>query len=233
MRVVLDTNILIGALITKGTPPDRLYQAWLRGEMELVTSSAQMAELANVLARPRLQDFIDADEASVIVENIGTRALILDEPPGVSLSRDPKDNPILAAAVAGKADLIVSGDKRHILALGKVAGIPVVTAREALERLEPRNSRWQESSRHSGRCCAGLPPLAAAPASNSRRESVPRVCGRGGTPSATGPSYAVKSEILRAGTDWQGRLSSRLHSLVLGISAAGKPLLLTIRGRTR
>ena len=63
MRVVLDTNILIGALITKGTPPDRLYQAWLRGEIELVTPSAQIAELADVLARPRLQRFLDADEA--------------------------------------------------------------------------------------------------------------------------------------------------------------------------
>ena len=60
--VVLDTNILIGALITKGTPPDRLYQAWLRGEIELVTPSAQIAELADVLARPRLPRFLDADE---------------------------------------------------------------------------------------------------------------------------------------------------------------------------
>jgi predicted nucleic acid-binding protein len=41
VRVVLDTNILIAALITKGTPPDRLYRAWLRGEIELVTSAAQ------------------------------------------------------------------------------------------------------------------------------------------------------------------------------------------------
>ena len=135
MRVVLDTNILIGALITKGTPPDRLYQAWLRGEFELVTSTVQLAELADVLARPRLHKFIDADEAAAIVENLGARALVLDEPPGVHLSPDPKDDPILAAAVAGKADLIVSGDKQHILALGEVHGIPTVTAREALEHL--------------------------------------------------------------------------------------------------
>ena len=135
MRVVLDTNILIGALITKGTPPDRLYQAWLRGEIELVTSTAQLAELANVLARSRLHKFLDVDEATAIVENLGTRALVLDEPPSVHLSPDPKDNPILAAAIAGKADLIVSGDKKHILALREVQGIPTVTAREALERL--------------------------------------------------------------------------------------------------
>ena len=135
MRVVLDTNILIGALITKDTPPDRLYQAWLRGEFELVTSTVQLAELADVLARPRLHKFIDADEAAAIVENLGARALVLDEPPSVHLSPDPKDDPILAAAVAGKADLIVSGDKKHILALGEVHGIPTVTAREALEHL--------------------------------------------------------------------------------------------------
>ncbi len=53
----------------------------------------------------------------------------------MDLSPDPKDNPILAAAIAGKADLIVSGDKKHMLALGAVEGIPIVTARDALDRL--------------------------------------------------------------------------------------------------
>ena len=52
MRVVLDTNVLIGALITSGTPPDALYQAWLRGEIELITSAAQIAEMAEVVSRP-------------------------------------------------------------------------------------------------------------------------------------------------------------------------------------
>ena len=135
MRVVLDTNILIGALITKGTPPDNLYQAWLRGEIELVTSTAQIRELADVLGRERLQRFLDADEAAVIVENIDTRAVILDELPSVSHSPDPMDNQILATAIAGSVDLIVSGDKKHMLVLREVDGIPIVTARKALELL--------------------------------------------------------------------------------------------------
>ena len=135
MRVVLDTNVLIGALITSGTPPDALYQAWLRGEIELITSAAQIAEMAEVVSRPRLQKFIDPDEAADILENIGSRALILDDLPEVSLSPDPGDNLILAAAIANAADLIVSGDKKHMLALGEIEGIPIVTAREALERL--------------------------------------------------------------------------------------------------
>jgi putative PIN family toxin of toxin-antitoxin system len=135
VRIVLDTNILVAALITKDTPPDRLYEAWLKGEFELVTSAAQLAEVADVLARPRLHKYIDADEAAVLLENIDTRAHILEDPPNVDLSPDPKDNPILAAAIAGKADLIVSGDKKHLLALGEAEGIPIVTARDALERL--------------------------------------------------------------------------------------------------
>ena len=136
MRIVLDTNILIGALITKDTPPDRLYQAWLRGEIELVTSTAQIAEITEVLARPRMQGLFDAAEAVAIVGNLDARAVVLDKPQPVDLSPDPKDNPILATAIAAQADLIVSGDKRHVLALEDVDGIPVVTAREALNRLE-------------------------------------------------------------------------------------------------
>ncbi len=135
MRVVLDANILIGALITKGTPPDSLYQAWLRGEIELVTSVAQIRELTDVLARERLQKFLDADEAAAIVENIGTRAVVLGELPNVSRSPDPMDNQFLATAIAGGVDLIVSGDKKHMLVLREVDGIPVVTARKALELL--------------------------------------------------------------------------------------------------
>jgi len=95
VRIVLDTNILIGALITKGTPPDQLYQAWLRGEIELVTSAAQIAEGAAVLARPRLKKYLDVDEAAAILENIDTRALILDAPPDVNLSLDPQGQPYL------------------------------------------------------------------------------------------------------------------------------------------
>ena len=136
MRVVLDTNILVGALITKGTPPDRLYQAWLRGEIELVTYTAQIAELANVLSRQRLQRFLDADEAMAIAANIDTRAVILDRLPTVSLSPDPMDNLILATALAGGVNLVVSGDKKHMLALQEINDIPIVTARQALERVQ-------------------------------------------------------------------------------------------------
>ncbi len=52
---------------------------------------------------------------------------------------DPDDDHVLAAALAGAADIIASGDKRDLLPLGSYQGIPIVTAREAVERLEPRS----------------------------------------------------------------------------------------------
>jgi putative PIN family toxin of toxin-antitoxin system len=100
-----------------------------------VTSRAQIDELSAVLARPRIQKYVAPDDATSIVENIDTRAEIVETLPEVHLSPDPKDNPILATAIAGQSDLIVSGDKNHLLALEQVEGIVIVTAREALARI--------------------------------------------------------------------------------------------------
>jgi uncharacterized protein len=55
-------------------------------------------------------------------------------PPRV-VPTDPDDDHVIAAALAGTADLIASGDKRALLPMGAYAGIPIVSAREALERL--------------------------------------------------------------------------------------------------
>ena len=131
VQVVLDTNILVSALITKGTPPDQLYQAWLRGEIELVTSAAQIDEVTDVLARPKLLRFVELDEARQMVATIHRRATVLTEIPVTRRSPDPKDDAILAVAVAGGVGLVVSGDKSDMLALGDVEGIPIRSARDA------------------------------------------------------------------------------------------------------
>ena len=130
MRVVLDTNVLVSALITRGTPPDRLYQAWLRNEVELVTSVVQVDEIADVLSRPKLRKYVDP---AGLVSDILLRAIVIRDMPVPSRSRDPKDDVILATAVTGEVDLVVSGDKPGILALREVEGMPIRTPREALQ----------------------------------------------------------------------------------------------------
>jgi putative PIN family toxin of toxin-antitoxin system len=116
VRIVLDTNILIGAWITRGTPPDQLYRTWHHGTIELVTSDAQVQELAAVLGRPRIRKYVDPDAASAMIGHIDPRAVVVEDLPELAISPDPEDNPILATAIAGRADPIVSGDKNHLLA---------------------------------------------------------------------------------------------------------------------
>ena len=135
MRVVLDTNILVSALISGEGSPGQVLAAVKSLGTTLITSQFQIDELRDVLARDRLQPYIQREEADDLLYHLEAVAVVVAELPAVNLSADPDDNPILATAVAGDADLIVSGDRDHVLAVGSVHGIPIVTAREAAARL--------------------------------------------------------------------------------------------------
>ena len=135
MRILLDTNILVAGLLSPRGVPGRLVRAWLRGGFELVTSREQLDELARVLSYERIAARIDPVQARDFLENIDVLAVLATDLPLLELSPDPPDNVILATAVAGRADAVVSGDRAGVLALGEVEGIPILAAREALERL--------------------------------------------------------------------------------------------------
>jgi len=136
VRIVFDTNVLVSALITKGTRPDLLYQAWDADAFQLVSSGAQLGELERVFAYDKLRPYIMRDEAEALLETLAAAALMVDELPDIDLSPDPDDNVILATAIAGEADLLVTGDKSDLLALKTVHGIPIVTPRQALRRVK-------------------------------------------------------------------------------------------------
>ncbi|MEL7087082.1 MAG: putative toxin-antitoxin system toxin component, PIN family [Planctomycetota bacterium] len=135
MRAVLDTNILISGIISKAGPPGFALDAWLEHELyELVTSDAQLDELRRVLTYDRLRDRIKPERAERLIERLHV-AIVAEDLPDVDLSDDPDDNAIIATAIAGKAAVIVSGDKRHLVSLGDADGIPILTARQFIERL--------------------------------------------------------------------------------------------------
>jgi putative PIN family toxin of toxin-antitoxin system len=136
MRVVLDTGILIAALITKDTPPDRIYQAWRKRRFELVTSQWQLDEFRRVSRYPKLRKYLQPIEAGNLVNGLRHQARFLEELPDVDLSEDPDDNPLLAMAIAGEVDYLISGDKRDVLALKKVGKASIVTARRFLTILQ-------------------------------------------------------------------------------------------------
>lgn len=129
MRVVLDTGILLAALITSGTSPDLIYRAWRKRAFELITSEWQLEELRRVSRYPKLRKYLKPAEAGTLVNGLRRQATVLQELPKVGLSPDPDDNPILATAIAGMADYLVTGDKRDLLSLRKVEMVQILAAR--------------------------------------------------------------------------------------------------------
>ena len=130
MRLLLDTNVLVSAVLFGGLPQGLVEQAF-RGEYELVTSEAVLDELEEVLresfARPPLV-------ARALREELASISDISRPQPIPRVSRDPADDMVLAAALGGHADAIVTGDK-DLLDLGAFEGMPILTTRQALAKL--------------------------------------------------------------------------------------------------
>lgn len=131
-RIVLDTNILISSVISKKSSPYLLYQGWRKNQFTLITSEEQLKELKQVLQYPKLRKFINQDEAAIVVSALYELAITVADLPEVNYSQDPDDNLIIATAIAGKADLIVTGDKGDLLALKTVENIAIITASNAV-----------------------------------------------------------------------------------------------------
>jgi putative PIN family toxin of toxin-antitoxin system len=142
VRLVLDTNTALSGLLWGGTP-GRLIDAAEAGRVELASSAALLAELQGVLSREKFARQLAKRGLSVGDVFDGFAAMVTLVAPAViapTITRDPADDQVLAAALAAKADLIVSGDA-HLLVLKSFHDVEIVTAAAAVERLETlRNS---------------------------------------------------------------------------------------------
>ena len=137
LRAVLDTNVLVSGLITDHGPPRQLVDAWIEGQYTLVTPLYQVKELSHVLAYSRIASRLRLSEAEVdlILAALLSQGQVVPGAlhlPGVT--RDPKGDPLVACAVEGAADYLVSGD-RDLLDLGETNNTRVVTPREFVEIL--------------------------------------------------------------------------------------------------
>ena len=137
VRLVLDTNIIISGFLSPGGPPGGLLDLWDEDQhYMLISSEEQIAELMRVTSYPKLRTRLHPACVRDWVLTLRRFALVLGDLPTLNVSPDPKDNFVLAMAQEGQADLLVTGDKRDLLALKMHAGTRIVTAREALERLQ-------------------------------------------------------------------------------------------------
>ena len=134
MRVVLDTNILISALLVQGGTPGILYRRWTEGGFTLLTAEAQLLELRATLRKPALAVRIRPHDAGRLVNMLSRFAEDVGPLPRVVRSPDPEDDFLLAMSEAGQADYLVTGDKSGLLGLERHAGTRIVSAREFVGR---------------------------------------------------------------------------------------------------
>ncbi len=136
IRAVLDTNIVISALLWGGLP-EQVFRAAHDERFVVLSREAVAGELEATLSRPKFSEqFIRRNRtvASAMREYRALAALV--EPVDVPRDavRDPKDRMVLGCAVGGRADSIVSGDK-DLLVLGSYSGSPILSADQFLQQL--------------------------------------------------------------------------------------------------
>jgi uncharacterized protein len=138
LRAVFDTNVLVSSVLLREGKPAQAIQAWREQRFLLVTSPALIRELRSTLSYERIRRKYNLTESDVddVVALLDNDAIIV---PGVAdvwgaVPNDPDDDHVLACAVDGQADVIVSGD-RHLLDLGSYNNIPIITVREFLDLL--------------------------------------------------------------------------------------------------
>ena len=98
----------------------------------LMTSEWQLSEFRRVSRYPKPRKFLIPSEAGNMINGLRYQALVLNDLPTLELSPDPDDNPVLAMAVAGETDYLISGDKTDLLALKNIEKTRIITARYLL-----------------------------------------------------------------------------------------------------
>ena len=133
MRAVVDTNIWISYLLRPGRDLATAVNT-LTDKATLLYSTATIDELADVLSRPKLRRYLTRQTSMEFVATLTATAEYIEVSGTIRASTDPDDDKFLDPAVAGRADLIVSGD-RDLLDLNPFRGIAILSPRAALTRL--------------------------------------------------------------------------------------------------
>lgn len=136
LRLVIDTNVLVSALLWGGTP-GRLIELVGERKIQLYTSRVLLNELNEVLRRKKFVNRVAATGltiAQMVTNYRRITTLVTARPLAQPVSRDIDDDAVLACAIAARADLIVSGDD-DLLALGRYTHIEIVTTSSVITQI--------------------------------------------------------------------------------------------------
>lgn len=126
MRLILDTNILISALLSPTGAPAQLLDAWERKTFTLVACDELVAELRDVAGRPFFRARLRASVAELLAAGIRDFSFFCHDLPPDAVAPDPKDSYLLALAEASQSEFLVTGDK-ELLSLKHHKSTRIVT----------------------------------------------------------------------------------------------------------
>ena len=132
MRVVVDTNVIISALLKPGSKPSRILRLILQGDLAIVINDHILAEYTEVASRPIFQ--LDKDKVQIVLDYLGSVAIRAPSLPIRPSLPDPGDEPFLEAALSTKAHFLITGNKKHYPARS-CKKVTVVTPSEFLQQL--------------------------------------------------------------------------------------------------
>lgn len=128
-RIVLDANVVISFLLTRGETISSIFNSWDREEFDLLISGKIFAEIETVLEYEKIKGLIKPWEKAALLEKLKLQAKFVKVKTQIDILPDQKDNKYLECAVEGWADFIISGD-RHLLNLKEYQGIEILTPQE-------------------------------------------------------------------------------------------------------
>ena len=137
MRIVIDTNVLVSAVLSQHGPSHALWDHVLDARLELFVTQALLDEFADVISRDKFAALLARTTRTsqmLLLKLRESAELVASVPLPAPVSRDPDDDSVIAAAVAAQAAWIVTGD-RDLLVLGSYEGIAIITPAQALQAL--------------------------------------------------------------------------------------------------
>jgi putative PIN family toxin of toxin-antitoxin system len=132
VRLVLDTNVLVSALLHPGRTPDRAIEAALRRGARILIDARIEAEYRTVLARPKLAS-IPVARRDALLERVLQASVLVEAEPDRRPLIDAEDRMFVEVALSGAADAIVTGNLKHY---PSDLGVEVIGPRALMDRLE-------------------------------------------------------------------------------------------------
>lgn len=135
MRVVLDSNIFVSYFLTQNPTISKIFELIQKRKIILLVSTEIKAEVIKVFQYPKINKFLQPKHFQTLNYLLEEESILVYPQKRISLSKDPKDNIYLECCLEGKANYLITGDKKHLLPLKKFHQTKIISPNKFLKCL--------------------------------------------------------------------------------------------------